>query len=128
MLSDAVTDDPGVFATIFDDFLCKNQSDEALNLILEPENENLVLLSCFDLISCIGSRMCNGDLFKRDAETWCTLQNILDYVLKICKPKESLIALLQLLSQIRSDEFFGEFVISCAYIILDKLILFSFCD
>lgn len=107
MIDEEADADQNVFLVNFTECVEQNHSvDEALNLILEPGNEKFVLDSCFELVSCLGNRMGNGELFKRDVEAWCTLQNILDYIVKVCKPREILVALLQLLSQIGSDEFF----------------------
>lgn len=96
------------FIAHFEELISKKQTDDALTEILDPNNEEIIRLACLDLLIPVGNQLVDGRLFLRDIEAWCTYQSILDYIVKISKPKEILIGLLELLEQTRSDEFFGK--------------------
>lgn len=95
------------FIATFEQLITTNQSEEALNEVLDPNNEEILRFAALDLLIPVGNRLADGRLFRQDIETWCTLQSVLEYLVKLSNPKEILIGLLELLEQAKSDEFFG---------------------
>ena len=99
-------DAAGVFAVKIAVLLDEDRADDALATLHDDANEGLVLDACLELFSVIGERMNKDDLVAERPDVWEYMQSMLEYLTKMCKPKEVLIALLELLEHVSGDAMF----------------------